>query len=69
MNKKVAVLGCARDIARYLHQSMNTIKAITDIFIDYRVYIYENDSMDETTEILNEYQKRNSKIHVFRTTC
>ncbi len=65
MNKKVAILGCARDIARYLHQTMKTIKTIADMFEDHRVYIYENDSIDETNKILIEYQKANPKIKVF----
>ena len=65
MNKKIAVLGCARDIARYLHNSIKTIKALTDMFEDYRIYIYENDSQDETNKILAEYQKNNSKVRVF----
>ena len=65
MYNKVAILGCARDIARYLHNSMNTIKTISEIFEDYRVYIYENDSQDETHKILFEYRKKDPKIRVF----
>ena len=65
MNKNIAILGCARDIARYLHQSMKTIKALADMFKDSRVLIYENDSQDETAKILMQYEKYNSNIRVF----
>jgi len=61
-NKNIAVLGCARDVAKHLSRTMQTIKGITDIFSDYRIFIYENDSKDATMQILLNYRKQDPKL-------
>ena len=54
---KVAILGCARDCARYLPQSVRNISAVVQMFADYRVIVYENDSLDNTRAILAQYKQ------------
>ena len=62
MNKSIAVLGCGKDVARYLPTTMQTIKNVTNMFADYRVFIYENDSKDITEQLLVNYRKQDRKI-------
>lgn len=51
----VAILGCARNCARYLPQSLANVIAASHIFRDHRIFIFENDSSDGTDVILRRF--------------
>ena len=64
MDGKVAILGCARDCARYLPLSLQNAKKIGRMFGDYRIFIMENDSLDGTTDILMK-ERKDPRVSVF----
>jgi hypothetical protein len=57
MDCSVAILGCAKDCAKYLPAAIANMRAVGSMFRDYRLMIYENDSKDRTPEILHEAEK------------
>ena len=62
MDETVVFLCCARNCAKYINNSINNIHKIGWLFKDYKIFIYENDSTDETTEIVNNYNKQDKFI-------
>lgn len=65
MSASTAVIGgLARDLARLLPLTIARIEQIGAMFADYRVVIYENDSRDETAQMLTDWAARNPKVHV-----
>ena len=60
--EKVAILGCAKNCANYIQQSVNNMINIGNMFQDYKIIIFENDSKDNTSTILNKLTQQNSKI-------
>jgi len=61
---KVVIAGIARDNADDLAIMMRHIESLGELFADYRVVIFENDSIDGTKEILSKWKKRNSKVSI-----
>jgi len=55
MNDKVAILGCAKNCAKYLPSTMSNIHKICLLFKDYHIFLYENDSDDGTNKLVREY--------------
>jgi hypothetical protein len=64
MDGKVAILGCARDCAKYLPLSLQNAKRIGNMFGDYRIFLMENDSLDGTTDILMK-ESKDPRVSVF----
>lgn len=50
----VIICGCCRNNAQHIAKTMAIMNAIGAQFRDYRIVIYENDSMDNTRQILRE---------------
>ena len=61
---RVVVCGLARDVSPYLPHLINLIETLGSMFMDYQIVIYENDSTDNTLEILETWADSNKKIHV-----
>jgi hypothetical protein len=62
---KVIICGCARDVEKYLSKILIKIDDITKLFNDYYIIIYENDSKDNTQQILLDYKKKHkNKCHM-----
>ena len=57
--KRIVFLGLARDTQNTLPTVLNQISKIGNLFKEYKIYIFENDSIDNTLEILKEL--KNSK--------
>ena len=55
--KKIVFLGLARDTDNTLELVLAKISKIGDLFKEYKIYIFENDSKDNTLPILKELQK------------
>ena len=53
-DKKIAFLGCARDCGIYLDKCIENLSRISNLFDDYRVFIIENNSIDNTKDKLKE---------------
>jgi hypothetical protein len=63
-NSKVIILGLARDIAHMLPWTIPRIEKTGELFADYRVCVYENDSSDITSLALRGWEASNKKVWV-----
>jgi hypothetical protein len=61
-DQKIVITGLARNIAPVLGKTMARIERTGQMFRDYRVVIFENDSKDNTAEQLNGWSKINSRV-------
>jgi hypothetical protein len=61
---RAVVTGIARDNVVDLPIMMRHIEYLGEFFADYRVIIFENDSVDGTKEVLLAWSKRNPKVQV-----
>ena len=60
-----AVLGgTARDIEKFLKNTIKKLEMISEIFQKYQIIIYENDSKDNTLNILNNWKNNNKNIEI-----
>ena len=62
-NKKAVFLGCAKNCGYYLSRTINNILLMGKQFKDFKVLIYENDSIDNTAQVLNNI--KDSRFHIF----
>ena len=60
----VVICGLARDVAWLLPFTIARIERLGAMFADYRVVIYENDSRDDTKQLLTAWAARNPRVHV-----
>jgi hypothetical protein len=56
----VAFLGCARNCDKYIENSIKNIEKLGGLFKEYKVFIFENDSSDNTKGILNIYSLKDN---------
>lgn len=61
---KVILCGIARDVAAELANVIEYAERTGDFFADYRVIIFENDSIDGTKELLKDWSIRNNRIKI-----
>ena len=52
----IVVVGCARNIEQYLKTTKKKLKMINKLFKSCRIIIYDNDSTDNTLNILKEWE-------------
>lgn len=57
-NYNMIICGCARNVEKYLPDALNKIEELCKICDKYFIIIYENDSTDNTLEILNKFNKK-----------
>jgi hypothetical protein len=62
-NKSATIVGTARDIQKYLYYTIKKIEMISSLFGNINIIVYENDSIDDTLDILNKW-KNNSKYNI-----
>lgn len=53
----VVIVGCARNIDKYLDKTKNKLLMLKSLFIQSRIIIYENDSDDTTLDILKKWEE------------
>lgn len=61
---KVLICGVGRDIEKAFPFTRANIENIGSLFDDYRVFIYENNSVDRSVEELSSWARENSRVHV-----
>ena len=61
-NKKIIFCGCIRNSASELCSNIPTIEKICSFFEDYRIIIVENNSTDNTKEVLKKWENQNSRV-------
>lgn len=62
--QEVIICGLARDVMQALPRTIAKIERLGEKFIDYKVVIFENDSMDGSLEMLQYWQKVNPRVEV-----
>ena len=60
--QKVVICGTCKNVAPALPYTINIMEKIGNLFADYRIVVYENNSTDKTPQILKNWSKKNSKI-------
>jgi len=61
-NKKILICGICRDIEQYVPWAIQNIEELGERFTDYHVFLYENNSADQTNFLLSEWATHNSRI-------
>jgi len=65
-DKKVIFCGICRDVGDVLERNILRLHRTGRMFKDYHIFLYENDSSDNTVDILNNY--KSDKLHFISTT-
>jgi ribonuclease HI len=60
----ITICGIVRDCDNNLKKNIAIINALCDIAKDYHIVIFENDSVDSTKQVLQEWQKQRKNIHI-----
>lgn len=60
--QRVVICGLARDVSPYLPATMARIERLGGMFADYRVFVLENDSNDDTPRQLSQWARANSRV-------
>ena len=68
-HKSVVIAGLARNVGRVLSKTMARIERTGEMFKDYRVLIYENDSIDDSAKRLADWARDNVRVHVLSEKC
>lgn len=61
-NASIVIGILARDCAKSLRLNIPRLEELGSCFADYHVVVYENDSIDGTTEMLNDWASKNSHV-------
>lgn len=62
INERVLICGTCKDVSKQLPRTIKIIENIGQLFTDYRVLVYENNSIDNTKEILKQWVAKNPKV-------
>jgi len=68
INKKVIICGVVKNVEKFIRNSIGISINTGELFEDYRIIIYENNSTDNTKEILKEFKNGNEKIRIISET-
>ena len=63
--KRIVFLGAARNCAGKITESINRVLELAKYFKEYRIKIFENDSSDETPQLISDSLKGNVNAEVF----
>ena len=55
----IIIVGCARNIDKYLNNTLNKLNMLKSLFKSTKIIIYENDSTDNTLNILKDWENKN----------
>jgi hypothetical protein len=55
----IIIVGCARNIEQYLNNTLAKINMLKELFKSTKVIIFENDSTDNTLNILKDWENKN----------
>jgi glycosyltransferase involved in cell wall biosynthesis len=66
-NYKVVIVGCTKNNQKYIRSNLLKLVQIGSQFKDYNIIIYENDSMDNTLQQLQEFKSENKNFEFRKT--
>lgn len=61
-DSRIVIAGLARNVAKHIPRLRTTIAQLGKRFADYRVLFYENDSSDQTPQLLQQWAREDSRI-------
>lgn len=64
MAAKVSIVLCTYNGAKYIKEQLDSI--LSQTYPLYEIIVQDDDSIDETVEILNEYATKNPLIKVYK---
>jgi len=64
LNKRVIITGVCRDIEHYFTQSVNKFLYLTHFFTSASIIIFENDSKDNTVQLLKDFKCKNIQKNI-----
>ena len=62
MDYKIVIAGCTKNSASYISEHLLRLVEIGKLFKTYNILIYENDSTDNTCEVLNRFKRDNNNF-------
>jgi hypothetical protein len=62
--QRVVICGLCRDVRPWLARTSARIERLGNLFGDYRVVLFENDSQDRSMEFLEDWSSRNTRVHL-----
>lgn len=63
-NKTASICACAKNVAEHLPLSISKIEMISSAFKEVKIFIFENDSTDNTLSILKDWAKKNQSVKI-----
>lgn len=60
--EQVLICGVCRNVASQLEKTIEIMESIGNLFDDYRILVYENNSTDNTPQILASWAQRNPRV-------
>ena len=64
-NQTACICACAKDIDIHLATSIKKLEMIGSAFKDYQIFIFENNSTDQTLKTLNDWASINPKMIIY----
>lgn len=64
IHEKVIVCGVCKNVEKQLHMTIGSIEKLGSSFLDYKVFVYENNSQDKTKQKLHEWMMSNPRVMV-----
>lgn len=68
-SRRVAICGLTRNSAAILPRTIQRMTQIADLFGDYRIVVYENDSADNTRELLQNWSDSDPRMVLLSDDC
>lgn len=66
--KRIVLVGLARNVAKFIPATVANMRTIGELFFDYRVLMFENDSEDGTREVIKAEFASNPKMTLIECT-
>src|SRR4051812_29908986 len=64
IQEKVLICGICKDVETRLPYTIQIIEDIGNLFADYQVIVYENNSKDKTPKLLQKWSRKNNRVNV-----
>jgi hypothetical protein len=65
-NKKVVLSGLCINIEKKIDKLKIKLEQLGNLFLDYKIVIFENDSNDNTRKLLLDWSEENNNVHIIR---
>ena len=64
LQQRTVICGLCRDVRQFLPRTKARIEHLGQMFAEYEVVLFENDSNDDTLAYLSEWSEQDSRVHV-----